>query len=517
VTPCQPAAAHFDNLAPDFAATLADSGIGLYTYDDASRTFHLDETCRRVFDIVGDIAMSPEVMISRIHPEDLDRYWLAARDAMTTGVFSCEYRVVHRDQSVHFVMARARPLMNSGTGPMRMSGVCIDVTARRTLEEELLVAQERMQDFADRVPGLFSYLDHQYVVRFMSASYDDWYGYSRNRHLHQHIADVVGPTTFVKRKPLYDRCMAGETVTYDEVRRMANGEERCYSVTYHPARADGGEIGGILSLAIDITARRRAEQALEARTLELQRSNHELEQFAYVASHDLKAPLRAIEILVDWLRDDLENYQEGEVQQNLSLLKQRTARLHRLLDDLLAYSRSGRTPGDAVALDSHLLVEDLFALLGPPPHMSCTISGTLPVLRAHAAPLEQVLRNLINNAIKHHPGPSGNIRVYAEDQGHAVLFAVEDDGAGIAPEFAEKVFQMFQTLRPRDEVEGSGMGLAIVKRIVDLQGGRIWFEPAPGGRGTVFKFTWCRLAEGSDTTSSLATFRAEKGLEHYHA
>jgi signal transduction histidine kinase len=272
-------------------------------------------------------------------------------------------------------------------------------------------------------------------------------------------------------------------VRFEEERTMSNGEQRCYSVTYQPHCAASGEVIGILSLAIDTTAR----QAIQ---LELSRSNQDLEQFAYVASHDLKAPLRAIEILVDWLREDLADYSGGDVQENLGLLKGRTARLHRLLDDLLAYSRAGRKPGEIAKINSRLLAEDLFALLAPPATMTLTADSSLPVLHAHHAPLEQVLRNLLNNAIKHHPTGRGSIKVYAQEKADEVLFAVEDDGAGIPTEFSEKIFQMFQTLKPRDEIEGSGMGLAIVKRIVEWQGGKIWFHGGPGSRGTVFKFTW---------------------------
>ncbi|MDQ1303009.1 MAG: Histidine kinase, partial [Pseudomonadota bacterium] len=214
---------------------------------------------------------------------------------------------------------------------------------------------------------------------------------------------------------------------------------------------------------------------------------------AYVASHDLKAPLRAIEILVEWLQEDLTTFEGGEVQQNLALLKQRTARLHRLLDDLMAYSRAARKPGEIHEVDTRLLTTDLFTLLAPPASMRTEASTSLPLIRAHQAPLEQVLRNLINNAIKHHPTKDGRVRVYAQDKGDELLFAVEDDGTGIPQEYAEKVFQMFQTLQPRDDMEGSGMGLAIVKRIVEWQGGRIWFHGGPGGCGTVFKFTWKKL------------------------
>ena len=234
---------------------------------------------------------------------------------------------------------------------------------------------------------------------------------------------------------------------------------------------------------------------------ELARSNHDLEQFAYVASHDLKAPLRAIEVLVQWLQEDLKDYAGGEVQDNLGLLRQRTQRLNRLLDDLLEYSRAGRRVGDRRRTDTREMVTDIAVLLAPPASMSINADESLPALDTHHAPLEQVLRNLINNAVKHHPTQEGFVQVSAKDQGDAVLFAVEDDGSGIPEAYAEKVFQMFQTLQPRDEREGSGMGLAIVKRIIDWQGGRIWFHNRAGGSGTVFKFIWNKHPElpGTDT------------------
>ena len=124
------------------------------------------------------------------------------------------------------------------------------------------------------------------------------------------------------------------------------------------------------------------------------------------------------------------------------------------------------------------LVLDVAQLLNPPPTISISIDGQLPKFKTHPAPLEQVFRNLISNAVKHHPGPQGRIVVSCKEQGEHYVFAVEDDGEGIPAEYAERVFEMFQTLKPRDQVEGSGMGLAIVNRIVQWQGGRVWFEPA---------------------------------------
>jgi signal transduction histidine kinase len=261
---------------------------------------------------------------------------------------------------------------------------------------------------------------------------------------------------------------------------------------FKPHFDENGKVVGVFATATDISDRRDVEQQLEAKQAELVRSNRDLEQFAYVASHDLKAPLRAIDVLVQWLREDLANYDGGDVQENLGLLAQRTQRLGRLLDDLLEYSRVGRKVGDVMRVDANALIKDLVELMSPPVGISVEISGRLPVFTTYATPFEQVLRNLINNAIKHHPGPTGRVIVSCKENADFYVFSVADDGVGIAQEYAERVFQMFQTLKPRDEVEGSGMGLAIVSRIVEWQGGRVWFEPGPGGRGTDFKFQWKR-------------------------
>ena len=169
-----------------------------------------------------------------------------------------------------------------------------------------------------------------------------------------------------------------------------------------------------------------------------------------------------------------------------------------MLDDLLAYSRVGRNVGDVVEVDSAILVRDLVELMGTPEGISVEIDGTLPVFDTYPAPLEQVLRNLVGNAIKHHPGPEGKVSVSCEVTDEHYVFAVADDGDGIEPEYADRVFMMFQTLKPRDEIEGSGMGLAIVSRIVEWQGGRVWFEDGPDGRGTVFKFQWRRTSKDRD-------------------
>jgi signal transduction histidine kinase len=305
----------------------------------------------------------------------------------------------------------------------------------------------------------------------------------------RHISEVMGVERFVGRRQYYERALAGEFVTYESTGAAGN-EGGYFRFSYRPSFDESGKVRGIFSMAMDISERRKVELELEAKQAELLRSNKDLEQFAYVASHDLKAPLRAVELLVQWITEGLAGYDANNVQENLALLSRRTQRLNRLLDDLLAYSRAGRKVGAYRETDSHALVLDVAQLVDPPPTISISIDGRLPTFDTYPTPLEQVLRNLIGNAVKHHPGPQGRVIVSCEKQGEQYVFAVADDGEGIPTEYAERVFEMFQTLKPRDQVEGSGMGLAIVNRIVQWQGGRVWFEPAPAGPGAVFKFEW---------------------------
>lgn len=226
------------------------------------------------------------------------------------------------------------------------------------------------------------------------------------------------------------------------------------------------------------------------RTAELKRSNQELDQFAYVASHDLKAPLRAIEHLAHWISEDAQALLPPPSQEHLAKLRGRVKRLDKLLDDLLAYSRAGRTQYHAETLDTRLLLENLIELLNPPPGFTITIADEMPTIVTERVPLETLLRNLLSNAIKHHHEPSeGRVHIAAQVQGAWATFAVTDNGPGIDPAFHERIFQLFQTLRPRDQVEGSGIGLAVVKKTVESYGGTVEID-SNIGQGTTIRFTW---------------------------
>ena len=256
------------------------------------------------------------------------------------------------------------------------------------------------------------------------------------------------------------------------------------SATWHP----GAKPEHHIAIVEEITERKRAEQAIQRYAADLERSNRDLDQFAYSASHDLKSPLRAIDNLAQWIAEDAGSLLPAPSRADLELMQLRIKRMERLLDDLLAYSRVGRVAHKPETVEVGALVRDVLALLCPPESFTIQV-GELPTLTTHRAPLEQVFRNLIGNAIKHHDRRDGRVEISSHDAGVFVEFTVRDDGPGISPEFHDQVFLMFQTLKPRDQVEGSGMGLAFVKKIVENQRGQTTLESA-AGQGATFRFTW---------------------------
>ena len=267
-----------------------------------------------------------------------------------------------------------------------------------------------------------------------------------------------------------------------------DGTEFPVEIGLSPIDIDG--VAMVLAGIIDITTRRQIEQEKERQRQELARSNADLEEFAYVASHDLKAPLRAISHLAEWISEDIEATASAETIENLGLLRGRAVRLQSLLDGLLAYSRIGKTKVSFEPVDIELVVRDAVAVLSPPPGFEVVWEAVPMLLRTHRTPISAVLHNLISNGLKHHDRTEGRITVAMKLVDGVAEFRITDDGPGIEPRFHERIFVIFQTLANRDDLESSGIGLAIVKKRVEAHGGRVWVESAPPKRGTTFVFTW---------------------------
>lgn len=324
-------------------------------------------------------------------------------------------------------------------------------------------------------------------------------------------ADVTGralaevqPALAMKVMPYVRQVFASGEPIHNIEMSLSIGEREDESLhtlaSWYPVGVQDGEPSSVGMMVVDISDRKRyeeslktfaetLEQAVAERTAELERSNRELDQFAYVASHDLRAPLRAIDNLSLWIEEDAADVLPEHSVGHLQKLRGRVQRMERLLDDLLAFSRAGRYTYQPSAIDTGALLRDIVDVLNVPSGFTVTIEGDLPTINSMRTPLETVLRNLIDNAIKHHDRPDGSIRVTVNDLGDTVEFFVEDNGPGIDPNYHTRIFELFQTLHPRDKVEGSGMGLAIVKKTVESMGGQISLASSEG-QGACFRFSW---------------------------
>jgi len=239
---------------------------------------------------------------------------------------------------------------------------------------------------------------------------------------------------------------------------------------------------------VDIRERKKMEEQNAQLIKELEAANSELKDFAYIVSHDLKAPLRAIGSLSQWLYSDYKDKFDEDGKTQLDLLVNRVQRMQNLIEGILEYSRVGRVREhrDMVSLDAAVpeVIDSLFV----PPHIVVTIDTLLPTVLYEKTRIRQVFSNLIGNAAKYMDKPAGEIHVSCIPEGDFWKFSVRDNGPGIEERYFEKIFQIFQTLQPRDHVESTGIGLSIVKRIVEVNGGRIWVESEPG-KGSIFYFT----------------------------
>ncbi len=230
------------------------------------------------------------------------------------------------------------------------------------------------------------------------------------------------------------------------------------------------------------------EQRVTERTAELGMANKELKDFAYIVSHDLKAPLRAVSQLASWLSQDYAPAFDEEGKEQMKLLVGRVKRMDDLINGVLRYSRIGRVEEEAKEIDLNTLVRDVMELIAPPDHIQVIIENELPVIVCDRTRIEQVFQNLLSNAMKFMDKPEGEVRARCVDEGTHWKFSVADNGPGIDEKYHEKIFQIFQTLTSRDEHESTGIGLSIVKKIVVLQGGEMWVESEIGA-GTIFFFT----------------------------
>lgn len=449
------------------------------------------------------------------------------------GVSQLEVQLLKKDGSLAEVSLTLSPLRDHADRAIGMSAIARDISEQKRMER-LLQARLRIQAAANSMTldgllrstldeiedltrstiGFFHFFDAQedaLSLQMWSTNTLENMCTAEGKGSHYPISRAgVWADAVRERKPLIHNDYAAlphrrgmptghAMVTRELVVPILRGSKVVAVVGVGNKRADYDETDIHAAQLLGDTSwemveRKRLELRRQRLLDELSRSNTDLEQFAYVASHDLKAPLRAIDSLAVWLEEDLDQVLTESSREHLQLLRQRTERMERLLEDLLTYSRASRVPADIASIDARALVLQAVELVNLPAGFEVGLPNPDFVLLTAVTPLRQVLTNLIANAIKHHDRTSGQVQISLDEAGEMLNFSVADDGPGIPVEFHERVFGMFQTLRPRDEVEGSGIGLALVKRIVTRYGGDVRIESRVP-RGIEIRFSWPKVIE----------------------
>ncbi len=257
---------------------------------------------------------------------------------------------------------------------------------------------------------------------------------------------------------------------------------------YSKPHVVGDQITGRVWSFRDVTEQHRAQQGQEALMRQVAAANEELTHFAYVVSHDLKAPLRGIKLLTEWLCSDYADKLGDDAKEQLDLLQNRVGRMHNLIEGVLQYSRVGRIKEDMLSIDLNALLSSVVDAIAPPEHISVTVQGSLPTIKGEKTRIMQIFQNLLTNAVKYMDKPQGHVTVACVDEENAWRFGISDNGPGIETKHFERIFRIFQTLAPKDEFESTGVGLTLVKKIVELYGGNVWVESVLG-EGSTFFFT----------------------------
>ncbi|MGB1038439.1 MAG: PAS domain-containing sensor histidine kinase [Bacteroidia bacterium] len=440
----------------------------------------------------SDEALSNLKLSDVIHPDDYNRskdfLELLESDGFYTGY---EGRIITGDGSIKEVEVNSTAIMENGK-VVGSRDIVRDITHRKELERERELSEKKLRLTIDQALDAVVTLDSEGVVLEWNMNAERIFGVLNSEAKGKKLEDLIFSDW---QRKIYTRAMTNYQDTGNSSlinqRIELIGEDRYgreFPIEFSIAPIVQGKNVFYSAFIRDITERKAAEEKKASLLEELGSANQELKDFAYIVSHDLKAPLRSVGSLADWLIQDYAAVLDEEGNNLLNLLRQRIRRMHNLIEGVLQYSKLGRMQNEKELVNINELLEETIDSLDAPSSCSFIVNEEMPTVFYDRIRLQQVFQNLISNAIKFLDKPEGEIEVGMRDKGNYFVFSVRDNGPGIEDTHFQKIFQIFQTLQTRDEYESTGIGLSIVKRIVELNGGKISVE-SEVGVGTTFYFS----------------------------
>lgn len=425
---------------------------------------------------------------------------------------SYDVEINHRlGGKVHMLVEAVPISVNPETGkPLQSLGIFVNLTERKKMEDKIVQLMMEQQIILHTSPiGIALLVSRK--IQWLNAALAKITGYTENE-LRGSLTDrlYLSQEDFKDSGIKANATLArGDTYEVEQPMRHKDGsvfQARIIATAIDPVEPQRGTI----LIMEDISERKNQEREREAFIEALNRSNEELKEFAYIVSHDLKAPLRAIGSLAEWISIDYADKLDEEGRENLSLLLGRTKRMNALIEGILRYSRLSRMKPERDNLDANRIAGLVIGALAPPEHITVRVEGTLPTVTYDRTHLEQLFQNLISNAIKHMGKPTGEVVISCRDADTAWEFCVRDTGLGIEEKHFERIFKIFQSLKPRDELESTGIGLTLVKKIVETNGGAVWIKSTVG-QGSEFHFTIPKtpVVDRDDTERILTQYLAK--------
>ena len=362
-----------------------------------------------------------------------------------------------------------------------------DVTLRRKFRESIEAQRQKYSSIiANMNLGLIE-VNTEDEILMVNQSLQEMSGYTENELLGKKgrevlLVDEDQDLLLNENK----KRIRGASNSYEVRARTKSGEIRHWLISGAPNYNINGKIIGSIGIHLDITELKSLELQKESLLHKLEKSNEELQEYAHVVSHDLKSPLRSINALVSWIKDDNQETLTQETEANLELIEATLEKMEQLISDVLEYSSVVADETTAEFVDVNEVIDDIKTLLHFPHHINLTVNRQLPTLNADRVKIQQLFQNLISNAIRYCDKDPGIIQIDFKENIEEYIFSVKDNGIGIKEEYHQTIFKIFQSLHIHKE--STGIGLSIVNKIVDLYQGRVWLDSTVG-EGTTFYFT----------------------------
>jgi two-component system sensor kinase FixL len=391
--------------------------------------------------------------------------------------------------------------------PTGVLEICRDITKLKQTEEALRISESKYADLVQQSPDAVISLDKFGNFLSFNPAAERVSGFSAQEVIGKHFTKVgiLDIKSIPKALNEFRLVITGSERQPFDLVIIRKDKSRVHMEANGRLIKQKGQKAWIQVTLRDITERLQTEQELEklnkdleSAVWELRRANKELQEFAYITAHDLKTPLRGIGILADWISKDYADKFDEDGKEQVRLLTAKAKQMSALIDDILQYSRLGYGNPEKQQVDLNKLLKEVISGVNPPENIQITVENELPVLMCEQTQITQVFQNLLSNAVKYMDKPNGQIKVGCVEQDSSWEFSVADNGPGIDEKYHKKIFKIFQTLSSRDRSDSTGIGLSIVKKIVELNAGIIWVESEPG-KGSTFFFTLPKLVSRQQT------------------